>query len=315
MPLDTDGVLYQFAFKAMGSPCQLQCSCESSFAFEAIKKQSVAEMKRLERKYSRYLETSLVSQINRAAGTKKTFALDPETWAIFQYATAAFEQSEGLFDITSGVFRRIWDFNKSKIPSAEDRRRCLDLVGWHRVTPSQSNFRLPKPGMEIDLGGIVKEYAADALAELIKRQGIESALVDLGGDIAVVGPRPNGEPWPVGIRHPVEKENAMATIPLSGGGLASSGDYERFFELDGERYSHIINPLTGWPVKGLSAVSVWAPACVVAGSVATIAMLKPIDEGLAWLQEVGSSFVAIDQEGKLYGDASEKSTFKEPESE
>jgi thiamine biosynthesis lipoprotein len=153
--------------------------------------------------------------------------------------------------------------------------------------------------MALDLGGIVKEYAADRSCTLCKEHGIAHGLINLGGDIAVIGPHVNGEPWQIAIRHPTKADASLAILLLSSGALASSGDYERFQIIDGQRYGHIINPLTGWPTRDLVAVSVQADFCLVAGSAATIAMLKE-NKGKRWLRELGLKHLWMDARGRSF---------------
>jgi thiamine biosynthesis lipoprotein len=155
--------------------------------------------------------------------------------------------------------------------------------------------------MEIDFGGIVKEYAADSLARLARTSGCNSGLLNLGGDFSVIGPMPEQKSWPIGITQPDSTGSIMATVNLSNGGLASSGDYERFFFFEGERYSHILNPTTGWPSKGLRAVSVASHLCTVAGSMASIAMLKSESDGIQWLTDSGLPHVYMKQDGSIGG--------------
>ena len=157
------------------------------------------------------------------------------------------------------------------------------------------------PGMELDLGGVVKEYAADAAAIVARRAGIRHGLVNLGGDICVVGPQPGGDPWRIGIVHPMFTDSALATVSLIDGALTTSGSYERYVEIEGTRYSHLIDPRTGLPVKGLLSVSVAAPQAIVAGSVTSIALLQPPEEGLNWLERCNSPFLAIDSRLNSYG--------------
>jgi len=155
--------------------------------------------------------------------------------------------------------------------------------------------------MELDFGGCVKEYAADSAAAQLRRHGVTSALVDLAGDMVAVGSPADASGWPVGIRHPARKASAVARVLLPEGGLASSGDYERCLEVDGKRYGHILHPRTGWPAGGLVAVSVLAAQCLVAGSSATIAMLKPTAEALDWLENLGLPWLAIDADLNCHG--------------
>lgn len=291
--------LFEFQFRAMGSPCSLSFYCESEQQFEMAKNAAVEEMARLEAKYSRYQPDSLVTKLNKAAGSGQKFELDTETWILMQYATIAHRESEGLFDITSGVLRQIWDFKDPKIPAKEDINRILDKVGFEKLPMEQGAFELPLTGMEIDFGGIVKEYAADVIANFISEVGIKHGLVDLAGDIAAAGPHPDGRPWDIGISHPAVPNEAVARIALHSGGLASSGDYSRCFVLDDKKYCHILNPQTGWPIQGLAGVSVWAEQCIVAGTLATITMLKGKEEGKAWIAETGAPFVTIDQNFKV----------------
>jgi thiamine biosynthesis lipoprotein len=156
--------------------------------------------------------------------------------------------------------------------------------------------------MELDFGGFVKEYAADRVAELCRERGLASGLIDLGGDLAVVGPHPDGSPWLVGIRNPRRHESALARVALSNGGLASSGDYERFMIVDGERYSHILDPRSGWSFRGGPAgVSVVADHCLIAGVTSTIAMLHEQERALDFLERVGLPHLVVDPSGRIDG--------------
>ncbi len=155
--------------------------------------------------------------------------------------------------------------------------------------------------MELDFGGIVKEYAADRAVSLCWEAGIQHGFVNLGGDIKIIGPRPEQQPWCIGIRHPHFPNTTLKNILLTSGALASSGDYERCIRINNIRYGHVLNPHTGWPVQHLSAVSVVAEFCVLAGSAATIAMLKA-DAGPQWLHELGLAHLWVDAQGQQGGD-------------
>jgi thiamine biosynthesis lipoprotein len=294
--------LFDHQFRAMGGPCRLRFDC----AGEALAVQAIAaaeaEARRLESKYSRYLPDSLTSAINRAAGTGQPVPIDSETVGLLGFAHVLWEQSGGLFDLTAGVLRRAWDFKSGRLPAQAAIDSLLPLIGWERVQWDQATIRLPVAGMEIDFGGCVKEYASDSIAVVLAGHGIGRGLVDLAGDMAVAGADSAAEPWPVGIRHPRASGSAIAHIALAGGGLASSGDYERCLLIDGRRYGHILSPATGWPVQGLVAVSIAAPQCLVAGGSATIAMLKPEAEALAWLAELGLPWFAVDSQLHCYGE-------------
>lgn len=257
----------------------------------------IADIERLEQRYSRYREDSLLSNINRAALAGTEFAVDEETGGLLNYAQTCYQQSDGLFDITSGVLRKAWDFKSGKIPDNRQVQALLDRVGWQKLNWEPPTLSFPLPGVELDFGGVVKEYAADRAATICQDQGIDHGLVNLGGDIRVIGPRPDGLGWPVGIRDPSNKQGAASQLNLGAGALASSGDYERCITLDGARYGHVLNPKTGWPVKHMASVSVIADLCTVAGSASTIAMLKE-DTGPQWLEQMGLPSMWIDVEGK-----------------
>jgi thiamine biosynthesis lipoprotein len=147
--------------------------------------------------------------------------------------------------------------------------------------------------MRLDLGGVVKEYAADRAALCLKSAGIQSGYVDLGGDLHFLGPHPDGSAWRAGVRNP-RGTGAIAALSIMRGGLATSGDYERCLEVGGQRFGHIINPFTGWPVQGLASVSVVAPSCLLAGAISTLAMLQSRDAGLEFLSTCGLQWMAHD---------------------
>ncbi|CAA9890923.1 FAD:protein FMN transferase (fragment) [Candidatus Methylobacter favarea] len=226
--------------------------------------------------------------------------MDDETAGLLNYAAACYEQSGGLFDITSGILRRVWDFKRGVLPSEGQVRDLLDKVGWDKVRWKPPLLEFPCPGMEIDFGGVVKEYAVDRAAALCWNAGIRHGVINLGGDIKVIGPRADGSPWRIGIRHPRDKEAVLETILLREGALASSGDYERCIMRDGVRYGHVLSPKTGWPVRHLAAVSVVGDFCVVAGSASTIAMLKE-EGGEAWLKEMNLPHLWVNSRGEAGG--------------
>ena len=287
-----------FSFKAMGGFCAIQLFDESRIRAKNVVNQLAEEVARLEKKYSRFREDSFLTEINASAGNKLGLAIDDETQSLFDHALNCFEQSDGLFDITTGALNKIWDFKKAIVPSQAQIDVARDHVGLNKLSCKDSHIHLPRD-MQIDFGGIVKEYAADSVARLARSLGVEHGLVNLGGDFSVIGSQPGNKPWAAGISSPVSESGVMAKIELNDGGLASSGDYERFFMHEGKRYSHILNPMTGWPSNGLRAVSIAANLCSVAGSAATIAMLKDESEAKAWLEDSGLACVYMDSEEKI----------------
>jgi thiamine biosynthesis lipoprotein len=290
--------VHRLPFKAMGSACEVVLGSPSLEEAKGLAQVAIDEVQRIERKYSRYTTDSVIALINHQAA-QAPVACDAETWSLFQFASQLFEKSDGLFDITSGVLRRAWNFKQEQVPSVEQLENLLPLIGWQKVTLKNQTIALPLTGMEVDLGGFGKEYAADRAAQMLKEKGVTSGYVNLAGDMRFLGPKPNGEPWMIGIQDPRHPDQVIATLPMSQGGLATSGDYERFFESNGQRYCHVLNPQTGWPVQHWRTVSVTAPLAVLAGCTTTMAMLKE-EEGLSFLKSTGFDFFAIDHAGDVH---------------
>jgi thiamine biosynthesis lipoprotein len=296
----SDAQPYREAWKAMGSPCELQLFAGDPDVARRAASRASADVRRLEARYSRYRSDSLLSEINRVAAVGGRIEVDGETAALLDYAASCHRESDGLFDVTSGVLRRAWRFDRGQPPDAAQVEALLERVGWHRLVWDRPVLAFPVPGLELDLGGVVKEYAADRAAALCRDAGASSGLVNLGGDIRIIGPRPDGSPWRIGIRHPRRRHALLRTLELHRGALASSGDYERCIVFEGVRYGHILNPRTGWPVRHLASVSVVGDLCVVAGSAATIAMLRE-ERGPDWLEASGVPSCWVDVHGAVGG--------------
>ena len=283
----------------MGCPCEIQLYTDDKAAAEHIAQIAIVDIRRLEARYSRYRKDSLLSEINRVAANKGKINVDEETAALLNYADTCFQQSDGLFDITSGILRRVWRFDDNRLPAQRLIDNLLAKVGWDKVQwqPPSLDFTLPE--MELDFGGIVKEYAADRAATLCIEAGAECGIINLGGDIKIIGPRPDNQPWRIGISAPGTESAPLQAINLTHGAVASSGDYERYLLIDGKRYGHVLNPKTGWPVRHLSAVTVISDFCVVAGSASTIAMLKE-EQGPDWLTSMGLPHFWMDEHGNQH---------------
>lgn len=286
--------LHSIHFKAMGSRCELALYLPDPHA-EHLGSQAIALVRRLEAKYTRYKPTGVTAQINASAGQAAPIKVDDETAQLLNYAGVLHTQSDGLFDITSGILRRAWNFKRQQLPSAAQISALLPFIGWQKVEWEAPYLRLPYAEMEVDFGGFVKEYIADLVADFCRDAGIDHGLINLGGDIHVLGPHPDGTPWKIGIQHPRQPNCAIATIDISQGALATSGDYERFMLIDGVRYSHLLNPFTGQSIQPLFAsASVIAPRCLIAGSFSTIALLKSQTEP-EWLADIGLPYLTVAQ--------------------
>lgn len=268
-------------FSAMASDCEILLDHNDFSAAASQLEAAAAEARRIEQKFSRYRDDNIVHRINHAQGEAVT--VDEETARLIDFATTLHQLSDGAFDITSGVLRRAWKFDGSdRVPAATDVQALLPLVGWHRVQWHNPVLTLPA-GMEIDLGGIGKEYAVDRVFSLLAGMTDAALLVNFGGDLRARGPRRNGSAWQVGIEKPDDENHngektAVQTVSLLNGGLATSGDARRFLRRDGIRYGHILDPRTGWPVQGgPRSATVLAADCVQAGMYATLTLLSGAD--------------------------------------
>jgi len=290
--------LHRFTFRAMAAENEIQVHADdAAFAARAAER-AIAEVARIEAKYSRYREDSVVSRVNAAAGGAPV-AVDEETRGLLAYADTCFRQSGGLFDATSGVLRRAWRFDARRVPGDDELAPLVALVGWDRVERGPESVRLPEKGMEIDFGGFGKEYAVDRAALALREAGAARAMVNLAGDLAILGPQPDGAPWRVGIRHPRREGALLAALPVASGAIATSGDYERFIEVDGVRHCHVLDPRTGRSARGVQSVTVHATSCLVAGSATTVAMLKGPRDGLEWLDSLGLPYLCMLEGGEV----------------
>jgi len=297
--------LYRHKFISMGCPCEIGVFSPDSDQARLAIADAEKEVQRLDRKYSHFNGDSYISRLESLASRPGGAKVDTETSALLNYAATQFQISDGLFDITAGYLTRLWR-DRDDLPSPAELDSALELTGWEKLEWTGSNLTVPA-GMRLELGGLVKEYAADRAALLLKRRTLNSAFVELGGDIHVTGPLPDGSPWHMGIYkpkyHEKDRQEAMASIPLSSGGLATSGDYERSCRIEGKLYGHIINPQSGFPVESFQSVSVLAPSCLLAGSMSTLAMLKGLKPGLELLRNSGLAWLVRQPDGVIVTDS------------
>ncbi|MBE9567447.1 MAG: FAD:protein FMN transferase [Proteobacteria bacterium] len=270
--LKKENDFWKGSFMAMASPCDVLMEVDDESQAQAILDTVANEAWRIEDKFSRYKKDNIIDEINNSRG--EAVSVDEETSQLLDFANELFEISEGLFDVTSGVLRQIWTFDGSdKLPAKKEVKRCLKKIGWQKVTRQDGEIILPE-GMEIDLGGIGKEYAVDRCVLIARQKTGNSVLVNFGGDLAVTHARKDNASWSVG-RLITGSEEAYGIFQLHRGAIATSGDAHRYIIRDGVRYSHILNPLTGWSVSDAPhTISVAAPTCIEAGMMSTLAMLQ-----------------------------------------
>lgn len=260
----------------MASPCEVHVAGADRTSAERALEIAAAEAWRIEAKFSRYRAGNIVHTLNSAGG--QPVSVDEETARLLDYAAELWRLSDGKFDITSGVLRKVWRFDGSdRLPKRSAVKSLLDRVGWQRVRWQAPQLTLA-PGMQIDFGGIGKEYAVDRVVAALA--GIApNCLVNFGGDLRALGPSLGGRPWTVGIEAlSADAAAAAKRIELVHGALATSGDARRYVLKNGKRYGHVLDPTTGWPVEGAPrSVTVAAATCTQAGMLATFALLRGRD--------------------------------------
>lgn len=273
-------------FRAMASPCELLLPVTDHAEAMALGRVVAEEAWRIEQKFSRYRDDSVVSWIHRNRGAEIT--VDDETADLIDFARECYDLSDGLFDITSGILRHAWTFDGSdRVPELEAVSRLLPHVGFDKMIWRRPRLTLPA-AMEIDFGGIGKEYAVDRAFEKLARQRSPPFLINFGGDLRANRPTARG-PWQIGIERPDTDEQAGRVLKLERGALATSGDSRRYLLKEGRRYGHVLNPRTGWPIADAPrSVTVAASTCTEAGILATLALLQgPKAEEFLQQQGVG----------------------------
>lgn len=284
--MSADGVTHAFRFQAMANPCEVLLEGCTARQAHTLFTQLEQEVRRIEHKYSRYREDSTLSLLNRSAG--QICAVDPETWQLLKLAGVLWQHSAGRFDISSGVLRKVWQFKSAQeqtantaIPHEQAIAALMPFIGWEKTHLDERHFQM-RAGMQIDFGGIGKEYAADRCADIARAAGYRHCLINLGGDVVATGGRADGSTWQVGIEatHTTTRVNPRIwrVLPLNAGAIATSGDTHRYLLHAGKRYGHILDARTGWPVENApSSITIAAPNATEAGMICTLAMLHGID--------------------------------------
>ncbi len=264
---------HRATFSAMANPCELLVETDDAALARHLGEIVAAEAWRIEQKFSRYRDDSVIAAIQHTTAGNG-YEVDSETASLLNFAGSVFTISNGLFDITSGVLRKIWKFDRStNIPTRKQAKALLPLIGWDKVEWQEPFIRL-RPGMELDFGGFGKEYAVDRALQLAEAVSGTPMLVNFGGDMRANRAPTMRDSWDVGIES-VSNSLPAGVVHFRAEALVSSGDSRNYLEKNGVRYPHILNPHTAWPVMGAPhAVTVLGPTCIEAGFIATLALLK-----------------------------------------
>jgi FAD:protein FMN transferase len=284
----------------MGTAIRVELWSDAGDEGEAAIDAVMAEMHRIDRLWSPYKQDSELSLINRDAA-QRAVAVGAETMQLLQRAAHFSEISGGAFDITYASLGHLFDYRQGIRPSPEAAAQARQAIGWrHLVLDAQAGtVRFAKAGVRIDLGGFAKGHAVDNSIAILQRRGIAHALVSAGGDSRVLGDR-RGRPWTIAIRDPRTSDGVVALLPLENVSISTSGDYERFFEQDGVRFHHLIDPHTGESPRGVRSVTILSPDGLTSEALSKIVFVLGAKRGFEIVQAIpGVDAVIVDAEGVL----------------
>ena len=311
---DSKRRLYDLQFKALGTNCRIQYSATSNDHAAVFAREAVQWVASFEGKYSRFREDSLISEINRNAGVRWT-EIDAEVESIFAICDDLNFMTQGVLDPTMLPLIKLWDYRDAHecLPTDTAIAETMALIGWDQVERKPGSVYLPKPGMALDLGGFGKEYAVDKVAAIAVGNRIGACLVDFGRDIHALGTPPGAPAWHIGLENPEMPGASWSSLAAVDMGIATSGDYRRFFEHAGRRYGHIIDPRVGKPaINGILAVTIAANSCLEAGVLSTAVFVLGEEAGMKLVEGTfgaeGCIFMnsGIQQTSKFYEHVVEK---------
>ena len=287
----------------MGGRFDISIIDRDSLSAEKNIDEVIAEITRIEYLISDWKPTSQVSEVNQNAGIKPV-KVDREVFELTKRAIQFSEITNGGFDISFAAMDRIWKFDGSmtEMPSAEAIKKSVEKVGYKNIIldSTESTIFLKLKGMKIGFGALGEGYATDKCHAMMIAKGVQAGIINGSGDMSTWGKQPNGKDWKIGITNPFKPEKILAAVPLIDGAVTTSGSYEKFVVFNGKRYSHIINPATGYPATGLCSVTVFGPNAETANGLSTSMMVLGQKEGLLLLQKFPDySCVMITDKGKI----------------
>ncbi len=265
---------------------------------------AAGEVTRIEKLISEWDSTTQISKVNRFAGIKP-IKVDKEVFDLIVRSIKISELTDGAFDITWAGMNQIWKFDGSmkRLPTQEEVAAAVATVGYKNIVLNKNEMTvfLKLKGMRLGFGGIGKGYSADKSAALLKSMGVAAGLISASGDITAWGKQPDGKPWVVGITNPFNKEKVFSWFPFEGGSIGTSGNYENYVEFNGVRYTHIIDPRTGWPVHGIASVTLFGPNAELSTALTKAIFVMGKDVGIDIIKQIkGIEYVVVDEEGKIY---------------
>ena len=271
-------------------------------AEQAIEK-SIAEIKRIEALLTTFSDDSQTNQINQNAGIKPV-KVDKEVYALIERAQRISKLTQGAFDLSYGSLdKSFWNFDQkmTQLPTSEQALKAVGLIDYRNIVLEKGTVFLSEKGMRIGFGGIGKGYAADRAKQVLQAEGFENGVVNASGDMNAWGVREDGQSWKVGISNPDSPQEIMAEFDLQNAAVATSGNYEKFVWIDGVKYSHTIHPKTGFPIRGIKSVTVFAPFAELADALTTPIAVMGVEVGLDLINQMtGVACLIISDENVIY---------------
>lgn len=295
---------FKRTLKLMGSRFDISVVAIDSSEANNYIDSAILEISRIEKLISSWDANSQTSEINRQAGIKSV-VVDLELFNLIERAIKISKLTDGAFDITYASMDNIWKFDNSMkvMPSEENIKKSVSKVGYQNIimNANKNSVFLKKQGMKIGFGAIGKGYAADKAKNLLMKQGVKAGIINASGDMNTWGLQPNGEAWKIAITNPKNKDKVFAILPIHNGAVVTSGDYEKFVEFKGKRYSHIIDPRTGYPSTGIIGATVFAPSAELADALATSVFVMGKDVGMDRINQLPDiECIIVDEAGRFY---------------
>ena len=286
----------------MGTQVSITVVAKTEQEGEAAIDAAMAEVRRFDRMMSLYKDDSEITRVNLAAG-KGPVEVSPEMIEIVEAARKISELTDGAFDVTVGPLVVLWQMRlkEGAAPTETEIESIKNRVGYRNIITDKkaSTLFLMKPGMIMDLGGCAKGYVADKVAELLKGRGIDNAIVALAGDIRVMGHRPDGSSWRIGVQHPRDSAKTLTVLELSDKFISTSGDYERYQIVHRKRYHHILDPRTGKPSEGMESVTLVGERGSDGDPLATALFILGPKQGRKIVKKLGYEAIFVDDKGRV----------------
>ena len=288
----------------LGSPFEMTVVAKDTIQGNIYIDIAVAEVKRIENLISDWIPTTQISQVSKNSGIQPV-KVDKEVYDLVERAIKVSQLTSGAFDISYASMDKIWKFDGSMkaMPTPEAIKQSVARIGYQKIVldAKAQTIYLKEKGMKLGLGGIGQGYIADKIKDLLLSKGCTSGIVNVSADINAWGYQTTGKPWTVAIVNPMNKNKVFATFPLENSSVETSGSYEKFVVFDGKRYSHIIDPRTGYPAQGVVSVSVFAKQTEIADALATGIFVLGVDVGLNLVNQLkGIGCIIVDDKGEIH---------------